>query len=393
MPLLLLAYLAFLGISLPDGLLGASWPSMADSFNQPIGALGLVLPFAVISSMVSAGSTGAFLSKFGLGRILAASVAVYTVALVVQSLAPNFWVFVAAVVFLAAGGGAIDVGLNSYAARKFNARQITWMHAVYGLGAAAGPLLFLVTVTLDVTWRWAFGAVAVMLAVLTIIFTATTGRWPRELPPAEPKKTKTKWTVALRRSPVGLWLGGVAFLVQTGLETGASLWLYTYLTEARAVPVELAATVASGYWVALLISRVVIGALANRSGTRPILLMCLAGMGIGAVLIVLPGFAPVVGFVILGFAAAPMFPLLTLTTKDRVGAAWTDRAIGVQSAAATAGSAVLPAAIGLLIVPFGPAVIAPCLLVLAVVNFAVVGLAVLRSRAHIEEVADDLEPR
>jgi fucose permease len=386
MPLLVLAYLAFLGISLPDGLLGVSWPSMSVSFGQPIGALGLVLPFAVVSSMVSAGSTGVLLSKFGLGRILAASVAAYTVALVAQSLAPSFWVFVAAVVLLAAGSGAIDVGLNSYAARQFNARQITWMHAVYGLGAAAGPLLFLATVTLGVSWRWAFGAVAVLLTLLTIIFATTTRRWPRALPPAEPRP-RTRWTVALRRSPPGLWLGGVAFLVQTGLETGTALWAYTYLTEARAVPTDLAAAATSGYWIALLISRVVLGAVATRTGTRRILVTCLAGMGVGAVLLVLPGLSPVVGFLLLGFSAAPMFPLLTLTTKDRVGAAWTDRAIGVQSAAATAGSATLPAVIGLLIGPFGPEVIAPSLLVFAVLNIAVVGLAILRSRAHGEEAA------
>ena len=63
MPLLLLAYLAFLGISLPDGLLGVSWPSMSASFGQPVGALGLVLPFAVVSSMLSSASTGFMLAE------------------------------------------------------------------------------------------------------------------------------------------------------------------------------------------------------------------------------------------------------------------------------------------------------------------------------------------
>ena len=68
MPLLLLAYFAFLGISLPDGLLGVSWPSMSVSFGQPVGALGLVLPFAVVSSMLSSASTGVLLARIGLGK-------------------------------------------------------------------------------------------------------------------------------------------------------------------------------------------------------------------------------------------------------------------------------------------------------------------------------------
>jgi hypothetical protein len=98
MPLLLLAYLAFLGISLPDGLLGVAWPSMSVSFGQPVGALGLVLPFAVVSSMLSSASTGVLLARIGLGHILAGSIGLYALALIAQSLAPAFWVFVVAAV-------------------------------------------------------------------------------------------------------------------------------------------------------------------------------------------------------------------------------------------------------------------------------------------------------
>jgi fucose permease len=101
-------------------------------------------------------------------------------------------------------------------------------------------------------------------------------------------------------------------------------------------------------------------------------------MCIGAALLILPGLAPVVGVVLLGFSAAPMFPLLT--TMDRVGEAWTDRAIGLQSAASTAGAATLPALIGLLIGPFGPQVIAPSLLILAGLNAAVLTWTLSRSR-------------
>ena len=117
MPLLLLAYLAFLGISLPDGLLGVSWPSMSASFGQPVGALGLVLPFAVVSSMLSSASTGALLARIRLGHLLTGSVGLYALSLLAQSLAPTFWAFIVAVVVLAAGSGAIDAALNAFAAR------------------------------------------------------------------------------------------------------------------------------------------------------------------------------------------------------------------------------------------------------------------------------------
>jgi fucose permease len=103
-------------------------------------------------------------------------------------------------------------------------------------------------------------------------------------------------------------------------------------------------------------------------------------MVVGATLLLLPGLAPVGGIVLLGFTAAPMFPLLTLTTSDRVGDVWADRAIGLQSAASTAGAATLPALIGFLIGLFGTQVIAPGLLVIAGMNAAVFAWTTSRSR-------------
>ena len=384
MPLLLLAYLAFLGISLPDGLLGVSWPSMSVSFGQPIGALGLVLPFAVVSSMLSSASTGVLLTRIGLGRILTGSIGLYALALLAQSLAPEFWVFIVAAVVLAAGSGAIDAALNAFAARQFNARQITWLHAVYGLGAAAGPLLFVATTAAGLSWRWAFALVAGLQAVLTVVFALTSHLWQapqRPQPPSSrPPRANLKDGLHL---PAAVWSGISVFALQTGVESGTALWAYLFLTDARGVPSGLAAAAVSGYWIALLLGRVVLGPVATRTGPRGVLVACQAGMGVAASLLLLPGFAAVGGIVLLGLCAAPMFPLLTLTTPERVGAAWTDRAIGLQSAASAAGSATLPALIGLLIGPFGSRVIAPSLLVLVLLNTAVFAWTTFRSRRNL----------
>jgi MFS family permease len=381
MPLLLLAYLAFLGISLPDGLLGVSWPSMSVSFGQPVGALGLVLPFAVVSSMLSSASTGVLLTRIGLGRILAGSIGLYALALLAQSLAPEFWIFIVATVVLAAGSGAIDAALNAFAARQFNARQITWLHAVYGLGAAAGPLLFVATAAAGLSWRWAFALVAALQAALTVVFVLTASLWPT---PQLPRSSRQSAGLKARlRVPATVWYGLAVFALQAGVESGTALWAYLFLTDARAVPSGIAAAMVSGYWIALVLARVVLGPVAARTGARPVLVACLAGMGIGATLLLLPGFASVGGVVLLGLCVAPMFPLLTLTTPERVGAVWTDRAVGLQSAASAAGSATLPALIGLLIGPFGSWIIAPSLLVLVLLNTVVFAWTTFRSRHNL----------
>jgi MFS family permease len=362
---LLLSYLAFLGISLPDGLFGVAWPSMSRDLGVPLGALGLMLPLGVASSMLSSASTGVLLARIGLGRLLAASIAVTGVALFTQSIAPMFWIVVATGVLIAAGNGAIDAGLNANAARRFTARQITWMHAVYGFGAAVGPLLFAGMAGFGLSWRWTFAVVAAIQGLLAVLFAATARAWaPAPLPAGGAPRGGF-------RMPAVVWPGAVLFAVQTGVESATALWAFVFLTGARGVSLGVAAAAVSGYWAALLVGRLVLGPVADRVGPRRVLLAGLVGMAGGAALLLVPySGAALAGIVLIGVSAAPMYPLLMLTTKDRVGADLADRAVGVQGAASALGAATLPALIGLLIGPLGAEVIAPCVLVLALANAA-----------------------
>jgi len=385
---LLLSYLAFLGISLPDGLFGVAWPSMSRDLGVPLGALGLMLPLGVASSMLSSASTGVLLARIGLGRLLATSIAVTGVALLTQSVAPVFWVVVATGVLIAAGNGAIDAGLNANAARRFTARQITWMHAVYGFGAAVGPLLFAGMAGFGLSWRWTFAVVAAVQGLLAVLFAATARTWA-PAPPSTGGQAVGGQAVGGQavdgqavdgravdgrpgvdrggfRMPAVFWPGAALFAVQTGVESATALWAFVFLTGARGVSLGVAAATVSGYWAALLVGRLVLGPVADRTGARPVLLVGLAGMAGGAALLLVPSAgAALAGIVLIGLSAAPMYPLLMLTTKDRVGADLADRAVGVQGAASALGSATMPALIGLLIGPLGAAVIAPCVLLLA----------------------------
>ena len=89
----------------------------------------------------------------------------------------------------------------------------------------------------------------------------------------------------------------------------------------------------------MVVGRVAQGLVAERLGSRPVLHASLLGMAAGSALVAAPGpgWLAVGGLVVVGFAAAPVFPLLTLTTVDRVGAEHADRAIGMQMAAAGLG--------------------------------------------------------
>jgi fucose permease len=169
------------------------------------------------------------------------------------------------------------------------------------------------------------------------------------------------------------WLGVLIFAIYTAIEIGAGLWAYTLLTEARGMADGVAGVCVSAYWASLLVGRVLYGLVAERLSSRPVVLLCLVVLGAGAGLLAVPGagWVAAVGLILMGGFAAPIFPLLTLTTAERVGAEHADRAIGMQMGGAGLGGAVIPAGIGVLLGWFGAGVLGIALALLAAVTVAV----------------------
>ena len=123
----------------------------------------------------------------------------------------------------------------------------------------------------------------------------------------------------------------------------------------------------SAYWAMMFAGRVVLGPVAERLGPARVLAVAVAGIPAGAALMTAsgPGLLAVIGLMILGLAAAPVFPLLTLMTPQWAdSAAGATRMVSLQVAASAVGSAALPAGLGLAIGAVDARVLAPSLLVL-----------------------------
>jgi fucose permease len=184
-------------------------------------------------------------------------------------------------------------------------------------------------------------------------------------PAAEPAPAKTRIAVTLAIPAV--WLSAAAFAVYVALEISAGLWAFLFLTDGRGISAAVAGICVSAYWASLFVGRVVQGFVVEHIGTTRILVGSLLGLLTGSALVAVPGpgWLAVAGLMIIGFAAAPVFPLLTLTTKDRVGAAHADRAIGLQIGASGLGGALIPAGVGVLIDRVGEQALGPSLVVLS----------------------------
>jgi fucose permease len=158
----------------------------------------------------------------------------------------------------------------------------------------------------------------------------------------------------------------VFITVEAGLEAGAGVWGYIFLTDGRGLPRAAAGVAVAAYWAMMFAGRAVLGPLAERAGARRVLATAVMGIPVGGALMTVPGpgALAVAGLIVVGLTTAPVFPLFTLTTAQRTGAADVTGMVSLQVASSAVGSAAIPAALGLAIGAVDARVLAPVLLIL-----------------------------
>lgn len=365
--LLGLAYAAFVSLGLPDGLTGVAWPSIRAGFGLSLDALGALTFTGTIGYLLSSFTSGKMLSTIGVGWLLVLSCLATAVSLLGYAAAPAWLVMVGLGLLAGLGAGAIDAGLNTYAAENFTPRTMNWLHASFGLGAAIGPLLMSSVIAGGQSYRLGYLIVGVAQLILASLFAVTRKQWHAHAEEGRPEPVPS---AAMRRTLAlpAAWLSILLFFLYTGLEFSAGIWLYTLLTEARGVQPAEAGVWVSVYWGALTVGRLVSGAIVARITVRALLQLSMLGAIVGVLLLWL-NFAPWLswtGVALLGMSLAPMFPSFVSLTPARMGPAHSANTIGFQIAAAMLGGAALVALFGLIADRFGLEMLGPFLLVVAV---------------------------
>jgi MFS family permease len=172
-----LAYLGFISLGLPDGLNGVAWPSIRAFFDLPLDALGALLVTFMLGYLLSSFSSGWLLARINVGALLALSCLATAVSLLGYALASHWWMMVTLGALAGLGAGAIDAGLNTFAATHFSARSVNWLHACYGLGTTSGPVIMTGVLMAERSWQWGYGIVGVGQLALAICFGLTYRRW------------------------------------------------------------------------------------------------------------------------------------------------------------------------------------------------------------------------
>jgi fucose permease len=371
-PAFRLSCAAYFSVALPSSTLGLLWPSIRVGFHQPVAALGCLLALGIAATVIASTASGRLLRSVSAGSVLAVGTGLTAVALIAEAFAPSLWPFGGGMVVFGLGFGAIDPAVNVHAARHFSARQINWMHASYGAGATLGPLLATLMMSNGLSWRGVYLIFGAVQAVVAVVFAAAARAWSAPDPVVAAARPAPR--SADRRRPAAPVWGALLFVaVENGIESGAGVWGYLFLTEGRGLSDPAAGTALSAYWAMMFVGRVVLGAVSERVGPPRLLGAAVMVVSLGCALMAVPGPAAtaVAGLMILGLAAAPIFPLFTLTTAARVGADDATQMVSLQVAASAVGSAALPAGLGLAIGVFSADALGPWLLVPSVTMYAV----------------------
>ena len=368
--LIILVYVAFIALGMPDGLLGVAWPSIRSSFSLPLDSAGLLLTTFVIGYLISSFSGGPFITNFGVGKILAYSCAITGIGLIGYTLVPFWWMVVILGAVVGLGAGAIDTGLNSYAAAHFNTRLMQWLHASYGIGITLSPIIMTISITSISSWRPGYIIVGGFQLALALCFMLMLPKWNQKNSGIRDNKSKlltdykTSFTETLTQPKV--WLSVMLFFLYTGAEFSLGTWIYTLLVESRGINQDLAGLMVSSFWITFTIGRIAAGIITKFIGINRLVMYSLISSLFGAILL---WWNPVTilslsSIALIGLAIAPIFPALISGTSKRVGIRFSANTIGIQMASGGLGAAVIPSAAGILARRISLEVIPICLIIL-----------------------------
>ena len=351
MPLLLVIYLAFIGLGLPDSLLGSAWPAMHGDLGAAVSLGGLVSMTTCSCTIVSSLLCGRLVRGLGTGRLVLGSVALTAVAIFGYSCCTQFWQLVAWAVPYGLGAGAVDASLNAYAAIHYEARHMNWLHCMWGIGSSAGPVVMSRMVLSSAGWRGGYQVVGAFQLVITLCLVLSLRLWDtRGTDPDSPSAGDGPRGLALLGLP-GVWQALVGFFCYCALETTSGLWAATFMVLARGASTDLAALFTGLFYMGITLGRLVSGFLTLRLAGQQLqhLGELIAAAGV-AMLILAPGkVLSGCGLFLVGLGCAPIYPQMIHLTPERFGDQNAASLMGVQMAFAYVGSLAVPPIAGLLI--------------------------------------------
>lgn len=347
--LLMMIYLSFISLGLPDSMLGSAWPAMNVSLNAPLWGAGLVQMLISFCTIISSLNSAKLIHRFGTGKLTAISVATTALALLGFSLAKNYAFLLLMAVPLGLGAGAVDAGLNNYVALHCEAKHMSWLHCFWGVGTIIGPMILSAVLRVGGSWATGYRAVGLIQCAVSVLLFATLGMWKRGNIQQEEygAKALSVWEVL---SLPGAKAGMVTFLCYCAVESTLGLWGATYISQVRGVDEATAASFGAMFYIGITVGRAISGFMAMKLLPKQMVRVGQTLLALGCIFMMIPAGSTLsgIGLVVCGLGCAPIYPNIIQDTPVNYGTENSQAAIGVQMAFAYVGSTFLPSIFGAL---------------------------------------------
>ncbi|WP_062353484.1 MFS transporter [Bacillus kwashiorkori] len=358
--LLIIIYLAFISLGLPDSLLGAAWPVMQPELGASLDTAGYLFMAIAGGTIVSSLVSGRLLKRFGTGKVTFVSVLMTAGALLGFYYSTSvIWLFFCAIP-LGLGAGAVDTGLNDYVATHYQAHHMSWLHSFWGVGATLGPIIMATFIKEHHSWRDGYYAISGIQFALVIILFFTLPIWNKirkehNLSTIKEdhlrKEGNIQETIKIKPLQIkGVKLALVSFLLYCGVEAIVGLWGSSYLVNIKDLSADIAAHWVSLYYGGITVGRLITGFVTFRVSNRILIRIGQIIALLGTALLILPFSAvfSLIGFMLVGLGLAPIFPGMLHETPARFGREHSQTIMGYQMAISYTGSTFLPPLLGLI---------------------------------------------
>lgn len=380
--LLAVIYLSFISLGLPDALLGSAWPTMYQEFQVPVSYAGIITLIISMGTVVSSLMSDRLTRKLGTGKVTGLSVAMTAVALFGFSISSQYWMLILWAIPYGLGAGSVDASLNNYVALHYSSRHMSWLHCMWGIGAATGPYIMSYALSGGKTWNMGYRYISILQVVLTFIIIFSLPLWKsrsesvysvENAEQGSEKQQSLEDHGALSLKEIFQIRGAkevmLAFFCYCAIEQTAGLWASSYLVMHKGITEEVAAGFASLFYIGITAGRALNGFLTIKFDDKTLIRVgeVIIGMGVVVMLLPLGETTALAGLILIGLGCAPIYPCIIHSTPAHFGAEKSQAVIGVQMASAYVGTCLMPTLFGLIANHINVALLPIYLLVILVV--------------------------
>ncbi len=364
--LLIVIFIDFIGLGIPDSLFGAAWPAINSDFGLPISAANAVTVTMTVCSIISSLMSAKLTEKFSTSKIAAVSTALTAVGLFGFSISKNIYMMFFFTLFLGFGAGAIDAVLNNYVAVHYRASHMNFLHCFYGIGVTLSPYLMSLALK-NRSWQSGYHLAFIIQLVISIIAFASLPLWQKNgrLSESSDKKSEKSSFAELIKLP-GIKSTWLVFFSSCALEYVSGTWSSSFLVNSRGITVDRAALFVTVYYGGIAFGRFLSGIFSSKLKPQQIILIGTI-LIIPAIVLVSQPFIPnliAVGMFLIGLGNGPLYPNMVHLTPIRFGAQRSQAVMGSQMAAAYIGILSMPTLTGFLAQKFSTDIFPYCLAVL-----------------------------